>query len=258
VKGKGRRHVFRCKGENAPRLLSSLPAFAWSSSLSPPSLPPAALLQPSDLSLLRHHLSSSLKARRALLASYRSFLADTTAVADLMAAIAKLALRARREGRKVSVGTQTQRGRGQRGRGKESSTTDSREEKSEFKHHRDKKRNSEKDGGRPFSLSGSSVPDVEILKHIRAGGCNRQETIVRMPSPTPISPAQVSSSSFLPILSSLNLTPVQLRALRRAIVQEDKHVMQVMREYKATRDVESFRQGLKEMVRVVVLGDESV
>jgi hypothetical protein len=76
-------------------------------------------------------------------------------------------------------------------------------------------------------------------------------------SPLPLHKASLppssSSSSFLSLLSSLHLTPVQIRALRSAILREDKEIMACMKKYQETHDLEKLKEGLREAVCVVVL-----
>ena len=78
-------------------------------------------------------------------------------------------------------------------------------------------------------------------------------------SPLPLHKASLppssssSSSSFLSLLSSLHLTPVQIRALRSAILREDEEIMACMKKYQETHDLEKLKEGLREAVRVVVL-----
>ena len=144
------------------------------------------------------------------------------------------------EGRKegVSVATQTSGGRRKVGNGSSSSSRSSSSrwlEKPRFNLLRSS----------PASSSSSPRPS---LPNATANNNDR-----KLPPSFPPSLPPSSSSSFLSHLSSLHLTPVQIRALRRAILREDKGIMACMKKYQETQDLEKLKEGLREAVRVVAL-----
>jgi len=237
LRGMGERLI--CTNPRLPSFLSPKPLFGSS-------MCEAALLVPPDLLILRGFLSSSTSARRSLFFSYRSFLSRTSNLDALVQVICDLVQQARREGglERVSVATQT-------GWGKEKVDCSISISSISSSSSRSSRRSSTPWRGRPpFNLFKSSYASSSASSHpsppTTYRGAARNPSLSKSSLPP-------SSSSFLSLLSSLHLTPVQLRALRRALVEEDEEIMVCIKSYQETHDIDKLKADLRAAVRLVVL-----
>ncbi|GAB5037828.1 Hypothetical protein NocV09_11200020 [Nannochloropsis oceanica] len=97
-----------------------------------------------------------------------------------------------------------------------------------------------------FMIKATSMPWCRSFVILSSRGAARNPSLSKSSLPP-------SSSSFLSLLSSLHLTPVQLRALRRAFVEEDEEIMVCIKSYQETHDRDKLKADLRAAVRLVVL-----